>query len=52
MCPFCIASAVSIALWSAAGTAATGGISALVITKFRSNINKNRQPGASHEEQQ
>jgi hypothetical protein len=55
MCPVCIATA---AAWIAAGTASTGGISALVVSKLRgrnkkpSTSNKNHEEGERHGQEQ
>ena len=51
MCPICIASAA----WLAAGVGATGGISALVVSRFRSRNqetianNANQENGETYE---
>jgi hypothetical protein len=46
MCPFCIGTAV----WIAAGAVATGGVSALAVTKFW-NKRADEREGESHDEQ-
>jgi hypothetical protein len=59
MCPACIATVA----WIAAGTASTGGISALVVSSFRgkklpggkcelTTINRNPQEGERHGQQE
>jgi len=54
MCPFCIATAV----WIAAGTASTGGVSAFAVSRLRGKsresetINKNHEQGERHGKEQ
>jgi hypothetical protein len=50
MCPICIATAA----WIAAGATSTGGISALVVRRFRGNQEQtmNHEPGESNGQQQ
>jgi hypothetical protein len=50
MCPVCIATAA----WIAAGVGSTGGISALVVSRFRSKNqetanNENQENGETHD---
>jgi hypothetical protein len=47
MCPFCVATAV----WIAAGTVTTGGVSALAVAKFWNKKAQECEQGASHDEQ-
>jgi len=47
MCPFCIGTAV----WIAAGAVATGGVSALAVTKFWNRKTEQREEGADHGDQ-
>ena len=47
MCPFCIATAV----WIAAGTVSTGGLSAFAVAKVLNKKTREREQGGSNDEQ-
>jgi len=47
MCPFCMATAV----WIAVGAVSSGGISALAVTKLRKTKPKETERGGSNDEQ-